>query len=65
MDKLNVLYVKQITISQFNFLCGHIIAEKMGGATTIENLRPFCKLCNYSMQTYNLEQFKNKYFKNE
>jgi hypothetical protein len=27
---------KTNTISQFNFHCGHIIAEKIGGVTTIE-----------------------------
>jgi len=54
--------IKTNTISQFNFHCGHIIAEKMSGATTIENLRPICKSCSCSMRTYNLEDFKNKYF---
>jgi hypothetical protein len=49
-------------ISQFNFHCGHIIAEKNGGTISIENLRPICKSCNSSMRTTNLEEFKQYYF---
>lgn len=49
-------------ISQFNFHCGHIIAEKYGGTISIENLRPICKSCNSSMRTCNLEEYKLKYF---
>jgi hypothetical protein len=52
-------------ISQFDFHCGHIIAEKNGGTTCISNLRPICKSCNCSMRTYNLEEYKQRYFKNQ
>jgi len=50
-------------ISQFNFHCGHIIAERNGGDISIENLRPICKSCNSSMRTTNLEEYKQQYFK--
>ena len=49
-------------ISQFNFHCGHVIAEKNGGKTSINNLRPICKSCNSSMRTMNLDDFKLKFF---
>lgn len=49
-------------ISQFNFHCGHVIAERNGGKTSINNLRPICKSCNSSMRTMNLDDFKLKFF---
>jgi len=52
-------------ISQFDFHCGHVIAEKNGGKSDISNLRPICKSCNCSMRTCNLEEYKQKYFINE
>jgi hypothetical protein len=51
-------------INQFNFHCGHVIAEKNGGSCEITNLRPICKSCNSSMRTTNLEDYKLKYFNN-
>jgi len=50
-------------ISQFNFHCGHVIAEKNGGDICIENLKPICKSCNSSMRTMNLDEYKQQYFK--
>jgi len=50
-------------ISQFNFHCGHVIAEKNGGDICIENLKPICKSCNSSMKTMNLDEYKQQYFK--
>ena len=41
-----------------NFEAGHIIAEKNGGLTVIENLSVCCKPCNTSMGVQNLEEFK-------
>ena len=49
-------------MSQFNFHCGHVIAESIGGLTTFENLRPICQVCNGSMGTMNMFEFKQKYF---
>ena len=34
--------------------CGHVVAEARGGGLSIENLRPVCKHCNWSMQTNNM-----------
>jgi 5-methylcytosine-specific restriction endonuclease McrA len=50
------------TIRQIEFHCGHVIAEKHGGATNVENLRPICAQCNLSMGTTNLNEFKEKNF---
>jgi len=44
------------------FHCAHIISEKNGGATTLDNLMPICAQCNTSMRTQNLYDFRNKYF---
>lgn len=48
-------------ISQMSFECGHIVSENNGGKTVISNLRPICSLCNKSMGTRNLEDFKKTY----
>lgn len=45
-------------ITQASFHCGHYIAESKGGATTVENMRPICELCNKSMGTMNMQEFK-------
>jgi hypothetical protein len=55
-------YVCEDQIDSKHFECGHIIAERMGGETTIENLRPVCSLCNKSVNTKNMKDFKCKYF---
>jgi hypothetical protein len=44
-------------LSPFNFECGHIVPEKNGGETTIDNLRPICGRCNKSMGTKNMFDF--------
>ena len=41
----------QNRITAFDFHCGHMIAEVMGGSTTINNLIPICSRCNLSMGT--------------
>ena len=50
-------------ISQLDFDCGHVIAESLGGATDIDNLRPICSKCNKSMKVMNMDEFKTKFFK--
>ena len=40
-------------INTFDFECGHIISERNGGNTDINNLRPICKQCNCSMGSKN------------
>lgn len=49
-------------IYQSNFEAGHIIAEVNGGKTNKDNLKPICSVCNKSMGTMNLYDFKNKHF---
>lgn len=49
-------------VSQQDFECGHVIASALGGPDTVENLRPVCRLCNRSMGTENLHEFRARYF---
>ena len=49
-------------IRQIEFHCGHVIAERNGGHTVVENLRPVCAQCNLSMGTMNMSDFRKKYF---
>jgi hypothetical protein len=48
-------------ISQTNFSCGHVLAEKHGGQLTVDNLRPVCMSCNSSMGTQNMIDFVKQY----
>ena len=52
---------KNKVIDLFDFVCGHVVAESKGGTTTVDNLRPICSLCNSSMQTKNLEDFRRSF----
>ena len=45
-----------------NFDCGHIISARDGGEDILNNLVPICRLCNLSMGTDNLNDFKKRYF---
>jgi hypothetical protein len=45
-------------ISQLNFHCGHIQSEANGGEIHVNNLLPICEVCNKSMGTKNLYEFK-------
>ena len=45
-------------ITPFNFECGHVHAKSKGGEINLQNLRPICTLCNRSMHTKNLYEFK-------
>lgn len=47
-------------ISSVMFHCAHVIAESKGGETTIENMRPVCMGCNYSMGTENMRDFARR-----
>jgi 5-methylcytosine-specific restriction endonuclease McrA len=49
-------------ITQLSFDCGHVIAEALGGKTTLENLRPICSKCNKSMRTTHMNEFKKHFF---
>jgi len=56
------LCCRHATIRQIEFHCGHIMAEKNGGALTLDNLRPVCAQCNLSMGTMNMNEFSKKFF---
>lgn len=48
-------------IDPFNFECGHIEAEKFGGETTLDNLRPICSGCNRSIGVRNMIDFVKEF----
>ena len=48
-------------IDSKHFECGHIIAVSNGGTNTLPNLKPVCSLCNKSMGSKNMEEFKQNY----
>jgi len=54
-----------LDITQFDFHCGHVIAQANGGNTVIENLRPICYTCNLSMKTTNMREFALKNFRRD
>jgi 5-methylcytosine-specific restriction endonuclease McrA len=56
------LCCKHQNIRQIEFHCGHIIAERNGGKTNVENMRPICAQCNLSMGTMDMIQFQKEYF---
>ena len=49
-------------ISVENFHAGHIIPEKDGGDTTIDNLIPICSCCNSSMGVEHMDSFIKKFY---
>jgi hypothetical protein len=48
-------------ISMLGFECAHVVAECHGGPTTVDNLRPICKMCNASMATDDMRTFIQTY----
>lgn len=48
-------------ISQTNFACGHLVAEKHGGRLVLQNLRPICTTCNSSMGTANMDDYMREH----
>jgi len=48
---------QEMIIIQGHFEAGHVISERNGGKTNIENLRPICSLCNKSMGAVNMLDF--------
>jgi hypothetical protein len=48
-------------ITSANFHCGHVVASSKGGTNKVQNLRPVCGLCNSSMGSTNMEEFKETY----
>ena len=50
-----------ISITQSDFIAGHIMPEAKGGPTTVENIRPICTKCNLSMGTRNMRDYMAEY----
>lgn len=50
-------------ISAFNFECSHIVSEYMGGEVAVNNLMAICNICNKSMGTQNLNEYKKRIWK--
>jgi len=48
-------------ITIMNFHVGHVKSDKDGGTTEINNLRPICPTCNYSMGTQNMIDFVKEF----
>lgn len=48
-------------ISINNYDASHIMAERKGGETTLDNLKPCCRMCNLSMGTMDMNEFIKKY----
>lgn len=61
VPKINCLCCDNVSITQHNFHCGHIIAETHGGTLDINNLLPICNVCNSSMGSMNMNEFKTMY----
>lgn len=55
-------YVCRKRLKRCDVHMGHIIPESKGGPTTARNLKSICSVCNTSMGTQHLEEFKDKYF---
>jgi len=53
---------KKKCLTQREFHAGHVIPERDGGPTTIENLRPVCASCNLSMGCQHMENFIQKHY---
>lgn len=48
-------------ISYASFHSGHIKSEKLGGTTSLDNLKPVCMMCNLSMGQMDMNDFIKKY----
>jgi hypothetical protein len=51
-------------ITSRDFQAGHIIPERYGGLSDINNLRPICGKCNSSMGTQNMINYMNSHYPN-
>jgi hypothetical protein len=61
VPKTKCLCCNNVDITQHNFHCGHIIAESKGGSCDVNNLMPICNVCNYSMGSMNMNEFREMY----
>jgi hypothetical protein len=51
-------------LTQRDFEAGHVDAEKRGGKTILDNLRPICKGCNTRMGTNNMKEWMKEHYPN-
>ena len=54
-------YVCNEDVDSKHFELGHIFAKSKGGEDTVDNLRPVCSLCNKSIGTKDMDEFKKQY----
>ena len=54
-------YCCSTEIDSKHFECGHIKSFATGGTDTVDNLRPICSLCNKSIGSQNMDEFKQTY----
>ena len=57
-------YVCQKGIHYDDFECGHIVSVFAGGASSVDNLEPICRMCNSDMGIEHLETFKKMFSAN-
>lgn len=48
-------------IKQMSFQCGHVISEYNGGSVNVNNMKPICSGCNFSMGTRNMDEYMKTY----
>lgn len=58
--KHRCLCCKRAMITNRDFHVGHVVSEKEGGESILDNLRPICHSCNYSMGAMNMVEFIKK-----
>jgi hypothetical protein len=61
IGKTKCMCCREREIIQGHFEAGHVVSERVGGATILENLRPICSLCNKSMGAKNMLEFMEEY----
>ena len=57
-------YVCKKGIHYDDFECGHVVSVFAGGASTVDNLEPICRMCNSDMGIEHLETFKQAFWAN-
>ena len=54
---------KKVEISKSDFHAGHYISEFNNGKANVNNLRPICSGCNFSMGKKNMEEYVNNFYR--
>lgn len=55
-------YVCKKGIHYDDFECGHVVSVFAGGASTVDNLEPICRMCNSDMGIEQLDTFKQTFW---